>query len=75
MLKVIDKRYICIQDLIMGAAEAHLLPDKIHSSFMRLKIRTNKIQHSKKITQTRREKKEGNALIDRNYFLNSLIAL
>lgn len=33
----------------MGAAEAHLLPDKIHSSFMRLKIGTNKIQHSKKL--------------------------
>lgn len=33
----------------MGAAEAHLLPDKIHSSFMRLKIRTNKIQHSEKL--------------------------
>lgn len=74
MLKVIDKRYICIQDLIMGAAEAHLLPDKIHSSFMRLKIRTNKIQHSKKLHK-QEGKKEGNALIGMNYFLNSLIAL
>lgn len=57
MLKVIDKRYICIQDLIMGAAKAHLLPDKIHSSFMRLKIRTNKIQHSEKLHKQERKKR------------------
>lgn len=78
MLKVIDKVYICIQDLIMGAVMAavdvHLLPVKIHLSFLRLKIQTNKIQHSKKSAQTR-SKKRSNALIDMYYFLNSLIAL
>lgn len=74
MLKVIDKVYICIQDLIMGAVDVHLLPVKIHLSFLRLKIQTNKIQHSKKSAQTRSEKRS-NALIDMYYFLNSLIAL
>lgn len=74
MLKVIDKVYICIQDLIMGAVDVHLLPVKIHLSFLRLKIQTNKIQHSKKSAQTR-SKKRSNALIDMYYFLNSLIAL
>lgn len=61
---VIGKRYICIQDLIMGAAEAHLLPDKIHSSFMRLKIRTNKIQHSKKLHK--QEGKKRRQRVDRH---------
>lgn len=74
MLKVIDKVYICIQDLIMGAVDVPLLPVKIHLSFLRLKIQTNKIQHSKKSAQTR-SKKRSNALIDMYYFLNSLIAL
>lgn len=64
MLKVIGKRYICIQDLIMGAAEAHLLPDKIHSSFMRLKMRTNKIQHSKK-NYTNKKRKKRRHRVDR----------
>lgn len=62
MLKVIDKVYICIQDLIMGAVmgavDVHLLPVKIHLSFLRLKIQTNKIQHSKKSAQTRSKKKK-----------------
>lgn len=64
MLKVIDKRYICIQYLIMGAAEAHLLPHKIHSSFMRLKIRTNKIQHSEKLHK--QEGKKRRQRVDRH---------
>lgn len=58
MLKVIDKVYICIQDLIMGAVDVHLLPVKIHLSFLRLKIQTNKIQRSKKSAQTRSKKKK-----------------
>lgn len=58
----------------MGAVDVHLLPVKIHLSFLRLKIQTNKIQHSKKSAQTRSEKRS-NALIDMYYFLNSLIAL
>lgn len=58
IMGAVDKVYICIQDWIMGAVDVHLLPVKIHLSFLRLKIQTNKIQHSKKSAQTRSKKRK-----------------